>query len=112
MAGFLLDGGYIGSDNELKKPFPDLEGGNLQFRRFEESPCFGTLYDWMEFKFSMDFANVRDVKDNGSGLRRYPTLDTITLGHMKESFSIEQLTSLENLTFMERALPTVAFAAG
>lgn len=107
----LLDGGYIGADNELKRAFPDLEGGNVQFRDLRVT-MFGTLYDWMEFKLSMDFANVRDVKDEWIRFTKIPYIGPITLGHMKESFSLEELTSTKHLTFMERALPTVAFAPG
>jgi len=107
----LLDGGYIGVDNELKRAFPDLEGGNIQFRDLRVT-MFGTLYDWMEFKFAMDFANVRDIKDEWIRFTKIPYIGPITLGHMKESFSLERLASLENLTFMERALPTEAFAPG
>ena len=107
----LLDGGYIGADNELKRAFPDLEGGNIQFRDLRVT-MFGTLYDWMEFKFAMDFANVRDIKDEWIRFTKIPYIGPITLGHMKESFSLERLASLENLTFMERALPTEAFAPG
>ena len=66
----------------------------------------------MEFKFSMDFANVRDIKDEWIRFTKIPYIGPVTLGHMKESFSLERLASLENLTFMERALPTVAFAPG
>ncbi|MBW1852269.1 MAG: hypothetical protein JRJ15_12735 [Deltaproteobacteria bacterium] len=67
----LLDGGSIGADNELNRAFPDLEGGNIQFRDLRAS-MFGTLYDWMEFKFSMDFANVRDIKDEWIRFTKIP----------------------------------------
>ncbi len=107
----LLDCGYIAADNELKRAFPDLEGGNVQFRDLRLT-MFGTLYDWVEFKLSMDFANVRDIKDEWIRFTKIPYIGPITLGHMKESFSLEKLTSLGNLTFMERALPTEAFAPG
>jgi len=107
----LLDGGYIGADDELKSAFPNLEGGNAQFRDLRVN-MFGTLYDWMEFKLSIDFANVRDIKDEWIRFTKIPYIGQITLGHMKESFSLERLTSLGNLTFMERALPTEAFAPG
>ena len=107
----LLDGGYIGADNELKRAFPDLEGRNIQFRDLRAT-MFGSLYDWMEFKFAMDFAMVRDIKDVWIRFTKIPYIGPITLGHMKESFSLERLTGLGNLTFMERALPTEAFAPG
>jgi len=107
----LLDGGYIGADNDLKNAFPDLEGGNAQLRDLRLT-MVGTLYDWMEFKLSMDFANVRDIKDEWIRFTKIPYIGQITLGHMKESFSLEKLTSSTNLTFMERALPTEAFAPG
>ncbi len=107
----LIDGGYIGADKELKSAFPDLEGGNAQLRDLRLT-MVGTLYDWMEFKLSMDFANVRDIKDEWIRFTKIPYIGQITLGHMKESFSLEKLTSSTNLTFMERALPSEAFAPG
>ena len=107
----MLDGGAIGADNALNRAFPDLEGRCLQFRDLRVS-MFGTLYDWMEFKLSMDFANVRDIKDEWIRFTKIPHIGPITLGYMKESFSLEALTSLKHLAFMERALPTVAFAPG
>jgi len=105
----ILDGGYIGADNELNRAFPDLEGGNVQFRDLRVT-MFGTLYDWMEFKLSMDFANVRDIKDQWIRFTKIPHIGPITLGYMKESFSLEELTGLRKFTFMERALPTEVFA--
>ncbi len=105
----ILDGGYIGADNELNRAFPDLEGWNIQLRDLRVS-MFGTLYDWMEFKFSVDFANVRDIKDEWIRFTKIPCIGPITLGYMKESFSLEELTGLKNITFMERALPTEVFA--
>jgi len=107
----IVDGGSIGADNELRSAFPDLEGGNALFRDLRIN-MFGTLYDWMEFKFSIDFANVRDIKDQWIRFTKIPYIGPITVGHMKESFSLEKLTSTKNLTFMERALPTEAFAPG
>ena len=107
----LVDGGYIGADNELQNAFPNLEGGNVLFRDLRVN-MFGALYDWMEFKFSMDFANIRDIKDQWIRFTKISYIGQITLGHMRESFSLERLTSLGNLTFMERALPTEAFTPG
>ena len=55
---------------------------------------FGMLYDWMEFKFSVDFANVRDVKDQWIRFTKIPYIGQITLGHMKESFRVEMWESI------------------
>jgi len=107
----LLDGGYIGADDELKNAFPDLVGGKVELRDLRFT-MFGMLYDWMEFKFSVDFANVRDIKDEWIRFTKIPYIGQITLGHMKESFSLEKLTSSTNLTFMERGLPAETFAPG
>ena len=107
----LVDSGYIGVDRALKNAFPDLEGGEVGLRDLRAT-MFGTLYDWMEFKLSIDFANVRDIKDLWVRFTKIPYIGQITLGNMKESFSLEKLNSLGNLTFMERALPTEAFAPG
>ena len=77
----LVDGGYIGADNELRSAFPDLEGGNALFRDLRIN-MFGALYDWMEFKLSMDFANVRDIKDQWIRLWKglYPPKPLLRVG--------------------------------
>jgi len=107
----MVDGGYIGADDELKRAFPDLEGPNVEFRQLRVS-TIGTLYDWAEFKLSIDFANVRDIKDEWIRFTKIPYIGHITLGYMKEPFSLENWTSLSSITFMERSLPTEAFAPG
>ncbi len=49
----MVDGGYIGAEDELKRAFPVLEGANVEFRQLRVS-IFGTLYDWAEFKVDID----------------------------------------------------------
>ena len=107
----MVDGGYIGADDELKRAFPDLEGSNVEFRQLRVS-IFGTIYDWAEFKVDIDFANVRDIKDEWIRFTKIPYIGHFTVGHMKEPFSLEEWTSGKSRTFMERALPTQAFAPG
>ena len=107
----MVDGGYIGADDELKRAFPDLEGPNVVFRQLQVS-IFGTLYDWADFKLSIDFANTRDIKDEWIRFTKIPYIGHITLGYMKEPFSLENWTGLKSITFMERGLPTEAFAPG
>jgi len=107
----MVDGGYISADEELERAFPDLEGPELNFRQLKVS-SLGTIYDWAIFKLDIDFANVRDIKDNWIQFTKLPYIDHFTGGHMKEPFSLEELTSLRAVTFMERALPTLAFSQG
>jgi phosphate-selective porin OprO/OprP len=105
----MVDGGYIGADDELEGAFPDLEGPDTDFRQLMLSTV-GTLYDFAEFRVDIDFAFVRDVKDNWIRFTKIPLIGHVTLGHMKEPFSLESWTSLKALTFMENALPVLAFA--
>jgi phosphate-selective porin OprO/OprP len=103
-----VDGGYISADEELEGAFPELEGSELDFTRLRVSG-FGTIYDWAEFKFDVEFANLREVKDTWIRFTKVPYIDHFTLGHMKEPFSLEGWASAKALTFMERALPAGAF---
>jgi phosphate-selective porin OprO/OprP len=88
-----------------------LDGGDVGFRRLRISGS-GTLYDFAEFKLDIDFADVRDIKDNWIRFNNIPYIDHVTLGHMKEPLSLEEWTSGNVRTFMERALPVDAFAFG
>ncbi len=70
----------------------------------------GALHEQVEFKVQYDFAGgTTKLKDVYLGLAGIPYLGKIRVGHMKEPFSLEEMTSSNNVTFLERALPN-AFA--
>jgi phosphate-selective porin OprO/OprP len=86
----------------------DLTGFGSEFRRarlFVE----GTVYRIIQFKAQYDFAGngPAEFKDVWVGLTKVPKVGHIRVGHMKEPFSLEELTSSKYITFMERALPNV-----
>jgi phosphate-selective porin OprO/OprP len=108
----MVDGGSIHTDNELKKTFSDFEGWGGDFRRLRVN-ILSTFYDVVDLKLDVDFANIREIKDNWITLKKkMPILGYIKFGHMKEPFSLEGLTSGTNITFMERSLPTLGFSPG
>jgi len=104
-----LDTGHINPDNELETAFPDLEGHERDVRRLNVYSS-GVFYEDWEFKFEIDFSDVRVVRDNWIGRRNIPIIGRFRAGHMKEPFSMETQTSAMNLTFMEKALPNLAFS--
>jgi phosphate-selective porin OprO/OprP len=108
----MVDGGSVHVDHQLKEAFPGLEGPAANLRRLRVN-ILTTIYDVLDFKLDVDFANIREIKDNWIGLKKkIPVLGYIKFGHMKEPFSLEELTSGTNITFMERSLPTLVFAPG
>jgi phosphate-selective porin OprO and OprP len=90
----------------------DLTGFGSEFRRARLF-ISGTVYDIIQFKAQYDFAGngPAEFKDVWLGLTKVPYVGHIRVGHMKEPFSLEELTSSKYITFMERALPNV-FAPG
>jgi len=68
----------------------------------------GLLYEIVEFRVQYDFADS-NLKDAYVGLSALP-FGSIRVGHFKEPFSLQRLTSSRHLTFMERGL-TAAFEA-
>jgi phosphate-selective porin OprO/OprP len=107
-----IDWAAIEPDSDLERSFPGLEGTGAEFRR-ARIYFSGTIYDSVDFKAQYDFAGGdADFKDVWLGLRKVPGIGHLRVGHMKEPFSLEELTSSKYITFMERALPVVAFAPG
>ena len=102
------DLGFINADDELQEAFPDFDGFYDDFRRLNVS-FFGDAWDMVEFKLEIDFANVKDIKDQWIRFTKGSILPHFTFGHMKEPFSLDMLTSSTYLTFMEPTLPTKAF---
>ena len=70
-----------------------------------------TLKEYWNFKFQYDFVGTGKKKALDDGLKDAYIAYTgfkllkITVGHFKEPFSLEELTSSNYYTFMERALP-------
>ncbi|MBW2419074.1 MAG: porin [Deltaproteobacteria bacterium] len=68
----------------------------------------GELYKRLVFKAQYDFAGGdADFNDVYIGLKDLGYAGTVLLGHQKEPFSLEELTSSKYITFMERSLPSV-----
>ncbi len=107
----IVDGGDIDADDELQGAFPELNGRDADFRNLSVD-IFGTFYDSLYGRFEIDFANLSDVKDNWIQFLKIPYIKHIKFGHMKEPFSLEEQTGLNSITFMERALPVLAFSPG
>lgn len=72
----------------------------------------GTVYRNMYFTVEFDFAKGTDVvlTDVLMGLQKLGFLGSVQVGHFKEPFGLEVMTSANSLTFMERAAATEAFA--
>ena len=73
----------------------------------------GQLYDNIDFKLEFDFAGNdavdNDIRDAWIRIKDLPLVDNLMIGHMKEPFGLEELTSANYITFMERASVTEAF---
>ena len=63
----------------------------------------GTLYKRVGFKVQYDFAS-QDIKDVYLSIKEIPLAGTLKIGHFKEPFSLEELTSARFITFMERSV--------
>ena len=107
----IVDAGNIDADDELQSAFPDLDGPNIYFRKLNVS-TYANFYDVVDFKIGIDFANVRDIQDIWIRYLKYAWSRKIMIGNMKEPFSLDYLTSISRITFMERSLPEVAFGTG
>lgn len=98
-----------GTDEELRSRFGRI-GDGTEFRRarlFME----GSVYGNIKYKFQYDFASSDPFKDAYIQVKKLPMVGNFTIGHFKEPFSLEELTSSKYITFMERSLPN-AFSQG
>jgi len=100
---------FSSEDRDIKSNVGEQEDG-VEFRR-ARIYFSGLIYGNVEYKLQLDFAgDDADFKDAYLGLTDFP-LGTLRMGHFKEPFSLDELTSSKYITFMERALPN-AFAPG
>jgi len=112
-----LDWGYASGSSAIDRNEANnvyggstIDGDGVEFRR-ARLYISGTLWEEYLFKAQYDFAGGDvDWKDVYMGKENIPGLGTLLLGQMHEPFSLEELTSSNYITFMERSLPTSAFA--
>ncbi len=115
-----VDFGAMNSDAQLKEMAKSLStssttylsnGYGTEIRRLRPTMS-GTLWGNIDFESQMDFGdgNTR-VANLWARVNDVPYIGNIQIGHQKENFSLEELTSDEWTTFMERALPNT-FAVG
>jgi phosphate-selective porin OprO and OprP len=107
------DVGTVDADAAAESAFPDLDARGNMFRRVRPYVS-GTLHDRLHFKAEVEFTSSGSFEpqlmDSYIRLREIPLFGEIQAGHMKEPFSLEELLSNSDTTFMELSLPIDAFA--
>ncbi len=105
------DYAYFAEDDDVERRIgADIDDGT-EFRRARVY-LSGTIYDNIIFKAQYDFAGGdADFKDVYMGLKNVPIVGNVRVGQFKEPFSLEELTSSNYVTFMERSLVNT-FAPG
>ncbi len=110
-----LDFGSMNGDAELRALARGVgavaNGYGAEVRRFRPT-ITGTLWGNIDFQAQMDFGGgTTRVTNVWARLNDIPFLGNVQIGHQKEPFSLEELTSDEWTSFLERALPNT-FAVG
>jgi len=112
----MLDWATIKGDSDFEQQLENageetpLEGTGVEFRRVRLFTD-GLLHNSIGYKVQLDFAGGdADFKDVYMQLVNVPYAGKIRVGHFKEPFSLEELTSSKYITFMERSLPVQAFS--
>ena len=98
------DWGWFDEDNDILRNIGDQVDGT-EFRR-ARLYIAGEIYNNIGFKAQYDFASSGrpDFKDVYLELKKIPVLGNFKVGHFKEPYSLENLTSSKYITFMERSL--------
>ena len=103
----MIDHAFFSQDTDLDNAFGELTTKNgTEFRRARFF-FSGTVYENVAFKLNIDFASGKTVlKDAYIGIKNIPFVGNIRVGHVKEPFRLDALTSSKYITFMEPALLT------
>jgi len=100
----MYDFGTFGQDDDLDRAFGEY-GNGVEFRRIRFFNS-GTVYSNLSYKLQVDFAGGKvSLKDVFLELQDIGGVN-VRLGHFKEPFRLEVLTSSKYITFMERSMMT------
>ncbi|MEK6766777.1 MAG: porin [Planctomycetota bacterium] len=99
------DWGWFTQDSKIEKSSIGDQTDGTEFRR-ARIYFSGDIYKNISFMAEYDFASSGrpDFKDVYMELKKIPVLGNFRVGHFKEPFSLEELTSSRYITFMERSL--------
>lgn len=94
-------------DDALDTAVPGGDGEGVEFRR-ARFYIAGEAYERILWRAQIDFATGAVLlNDAYIGMKGLGFLGTTKVGHQKEPYSIEEMSSSKYITFMERALPSV-----
>ncbi|MGC8737024.1 MAG: porin [Candidatus Hydrogenedens sp.] len=106
-----LDWVFFDNDGDLVSVFGEEDDGT-QFRR-AKIDISGKIYDSVLYRMEFDFAGDKDMEGRAKftntyiGLSDIPYIGNIQVGHFREPFGMERLTSSNYNTFMERGFNDV-----
>jgi phosphate-selective porin OprO/OprP len=103
-----VDWTWFSQDAVLKESVYDEQNGTQI--RMGALDLRGQIYQDILYRIEYDFAGNNGPTgflDAFVGMKNIPYAGTLTIGHFKEPFSLEELTSDTYTTFMERSLPNV-----
>ena len=101
------------------RPLGDFNNRNDEaYMRSVRLNIEGTMYEDYFYNFEYEFngdintkTEVDGLRDMYIGMKNIPFIGSVSVGHMKEPFSLEESTSHSNTIFLERSLANV-FAPG
>lgn len=96
------DVSFFDPDSRFKTSIEDTANG-AEFRRARFF-ISGLLYNRVKFKAQYDFVGQTSFTDVYIGLIGIPVIGNVTVGHFKEPFSLEDLTSSKYFPFLETSL--------
>ncbi len=99
----MYDFAAFGQDDEMEDAFGEFKNG-VEFRRLRFFNS-GTVYSNVGYKLQIEFSGGKVVlKDAFIDLKKIPGIGVLRIGHFKEPYRLEVLTSSKYMTFMERSL--------
>jgi len=108
-----LDAAWFSENEKIESAFGEPDPGFIVRRAYVE---LGGVYKRLEFNFWLNFTEdlesrlernfVADVdfRNVFVGMRGIPVVGGIRVGYFKEPFGLEEITSSNDITFMERSL--------
>ena len=97
----------IHTSKSLDRSIPGGDGEGVEFRR-ARFYMSGEANERIIWKAQIDFANGSvELADMYIGMKGLGFLGTAKVGHVKQPYSLEELTSSKYITFMERSLASV-----